>query len=256
MEQMSRIYLDHAGATLPSEAQIKEISENLMKDVFRLGNPHSRHQSGETTLDIIKQVKECILTHFGVNSEEYSVIFTKNTSDSLKIMAEIVLNIFDKKAENKKLLICDDSHTSVHGIRHQLTNWKTTVKLFETITSKKNVDPFDLFILTAMSNFTGKKYDKNIIIKLKESNPNILICADLASLCGTSPINFKDFYFPDFVALSFYKIFGYPTGIGALIIKKSAKMEKFSPKGFFGGSVNFYNIETGEFILKENFEEK
>uniref|UniRef100_A0A914Y5T4 Aminotransferase class V domain-containing protein n=1 Tax=Panagrolaimus superbus TaxID=310955 RepID=A0A914Y5T4_9BILA len=91
-----RIYLDHAGATLPSMAQMEEISSNLTTDIFRLGNPHSRHQSGETTADIIKQVKESILLHFGVTSEEYAVIFTKNTSDSLKMVAEISSNIYDK----------------------------------------------------------------------------------------------------------------------------------------------------------------
>uniref|UniRef100_A0AC34FNQ3 MOSC domain-containing protein n=1 Tax=Panagrolaimus sp. ES5 TaxID=591445 RepID=A0AC34FNQ3_9BILA len=183
---MPRIYLDHAGATLPSTAQMQEISCNLMADVLRLGNPHSRHQSGETTADIIKQVKESVLSHFGVTSEEHAIIFTKNTSDSLKMVAEIASNIYDKN---------------------------------ET-----------------------------------EANPNILICVDLASLCSTSPINLQDFNNPDFVALSFYKIFGYPTGIGALLIRKSDK--KLSPKGFFGGSVDFYNVETGEFILKENFEQK
>uniref|UniRef100_A0A914XY45 Aminotransferase class V domain-containing protein n=1 Tax=Panagrolaimus superbus TaxID=310955 RepID=A0A914XY45_9BILA len=105
-----------------------------------------------------------------------------------------------------------------------------------------------------MSNFSGKKYDSNIILNLKNINPNILICIDLASLCSTSPINLSNLHNPDFVALSFYKIFGYPTGIGALLIRKAGK--KFNPTGFFGGSVDFYNVETGEYILKENFEQK
>ena len=88
------------------------------------------------------------------------------------------------------------------------------------------------------------------------ANPNILICVDLASLCGTSAIQLRNYHNPDFVALSFYKIFGYPTGIGALLIRKTALAEKLKPEGFFGGSVDFYNPETGEFVLKENFEEK
>jgi len=41
---------------------------------------------------------------------------------------------------------------------------------------------------------------------------------DAASFVSTSKLDLKK-YTPDFVALSFYKIFGFPTGMGALIVK-------------------------------------
>jgi selenocysteine lyase/cysteine desulfurase len=41
---------------------------------------------------------------------------------------------------------------------------------------------------------------------------------------------------PDFVSLSFYKIFGYPTGIGSLVAKKESLKELDKP-WFAGGTI-------------------
>eukprot|EP00285_Hemiselmis_virescens_P003829 CAMPEP_0173406702 /NCGR_PEP_ID=MMETSP1356-20130122/65228_1 /TAXON_ID=77927 ORGANISM="Hemiselmis virescens, Strain PCC157" /NCGR_SAMPLE_ID=MMETSP1356 /ASSEMBLY_ACC=CAM_ASM_000847 /LENGTH=107 /DNA_ID=CAMNT_0014367731 /DNA_START=1 /DNA_END=321 /DNA_ORIENTATION=+ len=41
---------------------------------------------------------------------------------------------------------------------------------------------------------------------------------------------------PDFATISFYKIFGYPTGIGALIAKKKT-LNKLTKTWFAGGTV-------------------
>ena len=46
---------------------------------------------------------------------------------------------------------------------------------------------------------------------------------------------------PEFVAISFYKMFGYPTGIGALIIRK-AVFQKLKRPWFAGGTVNFADV--------------
>lgn len=117
-----------------------------------------------------------VLSHFGVTSRDYAVIFTKNTSDSLRLVSEIVSDndIIKGKSPilsplvasflDKRLLICHDSHTSVHGIRHLLPHWITDVETFDGI-NESNV--YNLFIFTAMSNFSGKKYNPDIIQKLR-----------------------------------------------------------------------------------------
>lgn len=40
---------------------------------------------------------------------------------------------------------------------------------------------------------------------------------------------------PDFVAVSFYKMFGYPTGLGALLVHNSAGATALRSKKYFGG---------------------
>jgi molybdenum cofactor sulfurtransferase len=61
------------------------------------------------------------------------------------------------------------------------------------------------------------------------------ICLDVASLISTSNFDLN-IYKPDFLVVSFYKIFGFPTGIGALIVKKSEKnVRALAGKDYFGG---------------------
>jgi molybdenum cofactor sulfurtransferase len=50
---------------------------------------------------------------------------------------------------------------------------------------------------------------------------------DASKLAATSVVNLSTLSEedrPDFVCLSFYKMFGYPTGLGALLMKRSSAM--------------------------------
>lgn len=51
----------------------------------------------------------------------------------------------------------------------------------------------------------------------------------------TSPLDLQR-HRPDFVSLSFYKMFGYPTGLGALLVRKDA-FERLRKPWFAGGTV-------------------
>jgi selenocysteine lyase/cysteine desulfurase len=44
------------------------------------------------------------------------------------------------------------------------------------------------------------------------------VLVDAAKGCGTMPPDLSRFK-ADFVAISFYKLFGYPTGLGALLVR-------------------------------------
>jgi molybdenum cofactor sulfurtransferase len=63
---------------------------------------------------------------------------------------------------------------------------------------------------------------------------NIFTLLDAAALVSTTPLDLSNHLFaPDFVALSFYKIFGFPD-LGALIIRKAAG-NAFDNRRYFGG---------------------
>ena len=47
----------------------------------------------------------------------------------------------------------------------------------------------------------------------------------------------------DFVALSFYKMFGYPTGVGALIARRDA-LARLRRRYFGGGTVQFVSVQN------------
>jgi molybdenum cofactor sulfurtransferase len=53
---------------------------------------------------------------------------------------------------------------------------------------------------------------------------------------------------PDFVTVSFYKMFGYPTGVGCLLVR-SAAIARLRRPWFAGGTVNFATVQGQTHIL-------
>jgi molybdenum cofactor sulfurtransferase len=64
---------------------------------------------------------------------------------------------------------------------------------------------------------------------------------DAAALAPSSSISLSDYPQLDAMAVSFYKMFGFPTGVGALIVKKSflARLER---PWFAGGNVSVVQV--------------
>jgi len=53
-------YLDHAGATLYAESQVKAIAEDLCENVY--GNPHSLSTTSRYSTDVIDQIRyRCVI---------------------------------------------------------------------------------------------------------------------------------------------------------------------------------------------------
>jgi selenocysteine lyase/cysteine desulfurase len=55
---------------------------------------------------------------------------------------------------------------------------------------------------------------------------------------------------PDFVPLSFYKMFGYPTGVGCLLARKSA-LDKLVRPWFAGGTITIASVQAEKHFLAE-----
>jgi selenocysteine lyase/cysteine desulfurase len=53
---------------------------------------------------------------------------------------------------------------------------------------------------------------------------------------------------PDYVVVSFYKMFGYPTGVGALLVRRPA-FQKLKRPWFAGGTVNFASVQAQAHVL-------
>ncbi|MFW8423601.1 aminotransferase class V-fold PLP-dependent enzyme, partial [Klebsiella pneumoniae] len=77
---------------------------------------------------------------------------------------------------------------------------------------------------------TGVKYAKE-----KDLN-NFYILLDAASFVGSSYLDLSK-YKPDFICVSFYKMFGFPTGVGALIVSKRGQ-QVLRKQYYGGGTVN------------------
>lgn len=76
-------------------------------------------------------------------------------------------------------------------------------------------------------------------------HPNSYSLLDVAALVSTTPIDLSNHLFaPDFIALSFYKIFGFPD-LGALIVRKAAG-HVFDNRKYFGGGTTEMTTCLGE----------
>lgn len=224
--------MDHAGATQYSERQIADALTNLASNVY--SNPHT----SRATEDVIDQVRYKTLGFFNTSTDDYEVIFTSGATASLKLVAET----FDF-GDNGAFVYLRDNHTSVLGMREVVYARKICClergDLLNDPVSLPDLSESgnSLVVFPAQCNFSGFKYPLDLIEKIQESGEqkNRFVFLDAASFVGSNPLDLQK-YHPDFVCVSFYKIFGYPTGLGALIVNKRA-CSVLLKKYYGGGTV-------------------
>src|SRR5690606_24480037 len=68
------------------------------------------------------------------------------------------------------------------------------------------------------------------------------VLLDAAAYVPASPLDLRKVK-PDFATISFYKMFGFPTGIGALLARRAA-LEKLHRPWFGGGTVRFASAQN------------
>lgn len=111
-----------------------------------------------------------------------------------------------------------------------------------------------LFVQTSQSNITNSKTPLSMTEFAASLGYHVVV--DGAALAPTSIVNISE-YPIDAMAVSFYKMFGYPTGVGALIVKKSFLGQLKRP-WFAGGTVDVVqvpgNIMTRAHEAHEQFE--
>ncbi len=104
-----------------------------------------------------------------------------------------------------------------------------------------------LFAYPAQSNFSGVKHPLEWIELAHERGWDVLL--DCAAFVPTSRLDLSRWR-PDFVAISFYKMFGYPTGVGALIARRPA-LERLRRPWFSGGTVVAANV-GGDLVVPQS----
>lgn len=76
-----------------------------------------------------------------------------------------------------------------------------------------------------------------------------LVLLDAAKACATKPPNLS--VIPaDFVVLSYYKIFGHPTGLGALVVRKEALALLAARKVYFGGGTVEVSVADRPYFVR------
>lgn len=111
-----------------------------------------------------------------------------------------------------------------------------------------------LFALTGLSNISNSKPSLSLLTYASALGYTTLL--DAAALAATSPLDLTATP-ADAVAISFYKMFGFPTGVGALILAPGVGQRLGSERPWFaGGTVEVVQV-PGELVTRaEEIEEQ
>ena len=247
------VYLDYTGGGIYAESQIQKHHQLLNENVY--GNPHSENPTSLASTHLVEGTREYILKFFNADPNEYIAIFTPNASGALKLVGE------SYPFANGRYLLTFDNHNSVNGIREFAHMRGADVTYIPVALPEMTVDGsqldlelsrpsktgHNLFAYPAQSNFSSVKHPLEWIEKAHAHGWDVLL--DAAAYVPTSKLDLSEVK-PDFVPISFYKIFGYPTGLGALIARKSA-LAKLHRPWFAGGTITVASVQGDKYYLAE-----
>ena len=247
-------YLDYTGAALYPASVVRADAERLLTSV--LGNPHSEHLPSRTSSTDIAAARHAILSFLNASPDDYEVILTANTTGACRLVAESFP--FGSVGE---LLVTADNHNSVNGIREYARSAGAAIRTIELDSELRLVDAHgaidrwpvaapSLFAFPAQSNFSGVRHPLELVGLAQSRGWRVLL--DAASYLPTSDIDLSTIK-PDFLALSLYKIAGYPTGVGALIARKDALADLQRP-WFSGGTVKWASVQHQRHRLNDGAE--
>ncbi|MEK9774016.1 MAG: cysteine desulfurase [Candidatus Woesearchaeota archaeon] len=235
-------YLDSAATTQKPNRVINKISEFYEK---YNSNVHRGIYDLSIKSDKLFENSRNIVSRY-INSDPEEIIFTRNTTESLNIIANLESKNLNK--DDEVILSISDHHSNI--LPWQVLSKKIGFKLvfaelnsdyqpniIENITNKTKI-----ISVSHISNVTGKEINLNNISN-EIKNKKIKLILDAAQSASHKKIDVKKMNI-DYLAFSGHKIFG-PTGIGILYAKKE-NLENNDPL-YYGGDM----IKS---VTKENFE--
>jgi molybdenum cofactor sulfurtransferase len=254
LDAEGQVYLDYTAGNICPISLIDRHMSLLRTRI--LGNPHSTNPASQLTMDLVERARRAVLTFFNASPSEWTVIFTANATEALKLVGESYP--FSPAGE---LLLTFDNHNSVNGIREFARAKGARVTYVPVVLPEMRVDEQEisghlgrarpggrcLFAYPAQSNFSGVQHPLDWIDLAKSLGWDVLLDA-----AAFTPANRLDLtrWQPDFVVQSFYKIFGYPTGVGCLLARRAA-LARLQRPWFAGGTITVASVQGDKFYLAE-----
>ncbi|KAJ7022032.1 molybdenum cofactor sulfurase [Mycena alexandri] len=234
----STTYLDYAASAPAPLSTLRTFSEKVATTLY--SNPHSRSSSSVATSLEIERCRGRVLEDlFGLEDarsrSQWDVIFTAGATASMKLVGEAF-----PWQNRSKYCYLKQSHTSLVGVRGCALARGALVAAMdvdEMLEHPQDDSSPPLFAYPAQCNSTGQRLGLGYGRLLKERHPNGLVLLDAAAYLSTAVLDLQSLPIalaPDFIACSFYKIVGYPTGLGCLVVKRSSA-SFLQRNGYFGG---------------------
>jgi selenocysteine lyase/cysteine desulfurase len=259
LDATGHVYLDYTGGGLYADSQLARHRDLLARAVF--GNPHSQNLPSQEATARVEATRGQILEFFRASPEEYEVIFTPNATGALRLVGESF-----PFRPGSRFLLTFDNHNSVNGIRQFARSRGASVTYVPLAPADLRVSQEalarhlqtaaparrrfgrrrsgfaarSLFAFPAQSNFSGVQHPLAWIAQAQAAGYDVLL--DAAAFAPTNRLDLSQWH-PDYVSLSFYKIFGYPTGIGALLARRPA-LARLRRPWYAGGTITFSSVRA------------
>jgi molybdenum cofactor sulfurtransferase len=221
LDRTGQVYLDYTGSGLYADSQLREHVRLLETGVF--GNPHSINPTSAASTEFVERARSYVLRFFKASAEQYVAIFTPNATGALRLVGEAY-----PFHPGDRFLLTFDNHNSVNEIREfaRARGAQTTYLPSDTPELRVDETPLpryltdtpgdhhNLFAYPAQSNLSGVQHRLEWIDQAHGHGWDVLL--DAAAYVPTNRLDLSRWH-PGFVALSFYKMFGWPIGIGCLL---------------------------------------
>ncbi|HEV7484526.1 MAG TPA: aminotransferase class V-fold PLP-dependent enzyme [Thermoanaerobaculia bacterium] len=247
-------YLDYAGSALYGESQLRAHHEILRDGIF--GNPHSDSAPSRASTEAMENARRRLLRFLDVDESTHDAIFTANTSAAIKLVAEAY-----PFSEERGCFLAADNHNSVNGIREYARRAGAAVRYLpldrdlrlldaELLLAEASLHGEGLVAFPAQSNFSGVQHPLDLVTKAHALGFDVLL--DIAAYIPSRALSLRGCP-ADFAALSFYKLFGYPTGLGALVARRDA-LSRLRRPWFAGGTVMYASVAADAHLLRPQHE--
>ncbi|KAK1996775.1 aminotransferase class-V [Colletotrichum falcatum] len=263
LDKQGHLYLDFAGAGLAAQSQLRAHEGRLGATLF--GNPHSVNPTSRSATGAVEGTRARVLAHLNASPDEYAVVFTANATGAARLVAEAYP--FSRRT---RLVLTSDNHNSVNGLREFARRGRARTVYVPSRAPGLRVDPGDLvsalkpggrrgaalfgcsssssssssrprgssglFAYPAQSNFSGVRHPLSWVCLAQRQGYDVLL--DAAAYLPTAKLDLSaggGGVQPEFVIVSWYKLFGYPTGVGCLVVRRDALARLAGTRPWFSG---------------------
>ena len=250
LDQSGLVYLDYTGSALPAARQL--VTPNELLDSVVYGNPHAESAPSGRSTAALDAGRALLLSHLDADPAEYAVCFTANATAGVKLVGESY-----PFARDGAYVLSADNHNCLNGVREYARQSGAQVVYLpldeelrlrgatEALTRLGAVRGRKLFGFPAQSNFSGVRHPLELIEVAQSAGFDVLL--DAAAYLPTCRLSLRAHH-PEFVVLSFYKLFGHPTGLGALVARREA-LSRLQRPWFSGGTVEYVSVQNDSHSL-------
>jgi selenocysteine lyase/cysteine desulfurase len=248
LDEFNHHYLDYTGSGLAAISQYRAHYDRLTHGCF--SNPHSENPTSQAATELVDRARRKVLSYLNASPEEYTAIFTPNATGACRLVGEGYP--FGRRS---RLVLTFDNHNSVNGIREfarakraattyiplsgpelRISDAAVEATLGRPVTARRRRG---LFGYPAQSNFSGVQHPLDWVESAQRRGYDVFL--DAAAYLPTNRLDLSEVH-PDFVSVSWYKLFGYPTGVGCLIARRDA-LARLRRPWFSGGTIQAVTVQ-------------